>query len=532
MTVRLRLLLSSAFAMLSVLSLAALALSVSLQADRSTRDMVENRFENLWRVNALAQEHWRLLDLAQKTKAQLLLWDEVKKELGESRERLANHWRNVQQQPELAHWYSQVAPEREAVSTFLDLMAEKVDAQSYYEFGRLVDFKLYQHFDPMLSRIDEQAIAEQASARASAAQLLSHLADQRTWLAAGVMMVLAVLLAVMFWLRKAVTVRLGQISEALEDIDRTANLRHKLPEAGHDEVHAVARATNGLISRFRSFVCQVGNETALLQQQAIKLDQQAEVVTAGTDRIQHQIAAAVRSVDVMAASAQTIQRFMDQTRAKVLHAVEGNRQADDILEHAENASQSSVEAITRVVKIMLSLEGSSSRITQVMDVIEAIADQTNLLALNAAIEAARAGEQGRGFSVVADEVRALAKRTADSTSEIREWITELADHVVSVRQSLTVTEQAGESNQKATAALRHYLDTMQDTFLELQVVSDQVSVAVSEQNGEIRRVQEQASALEQGSERLSTTAASTHGIGEQLKTQAASLSKKISEFDA
>ncbi|MCL6416752.1 methyl-accepting chemotaxis protein [Aestuariirhabdus sp. Z084] len=124
---------------------------------------------------------------------------------------------------------------------------------------------------------------------------------------------------------------------------------------------------------------------------------------------------------------------MESSSSEISHNAESTQDAGrKVIQFSQSSQADMNNAVNSMEKLNQSLRQSAQRITTleeqgnnigtVLDVIKSIADQTNLLALNAAIEAARAGEQGRGFAVVADEVRTLAKRTQDSTSEIEEMI--------------------------------------------------------------------------------------------------------------
>ena len=185
------------------------------------------------------------------------------------------------------------------------------------------------------------------------------------------------------------------------------------------------------------------------------------------------------------------------------------RSARELAEQSGGVVQNAVEAMGGITE-------SSTKINDIIGVIDGIAFQTNILALNAAVEAARAGEQGRGFAVVASEVRTLAQRSANAAKEIKQLID---DSTGKVSDGAALAGQAGKTMGEIVASVQRVTDIMAE-----------ISAASQEQASGIDQVNQTITQMDETTQQNAALVEEASAAARAMEEQAAGLAHTVSVF--
>lgn len=250
-----------------------------------------------------------------------------------------------------------------------------------------------------------------------------------------------------------------ELADTIADNDLTKTVTN----TGRDEVSQLVTAMSRMQSALRDTLAQISSSSEQLASSSEELSAVTDDSTRNLRRQNEEIEQAATAVNELTAAIEEVASNASGTAEESHEAESQTRVGLEKVSGTVAAIERLANAIGDTASNMEALASKVSDVGSVLDVIRGIAEQTNLLALNAAIEAARAGEAGRGFAVVADEVRALASRTADSTKEIEtiidavetgtdQAVTAMRDSNTSATDTLEAGRDAGDALQ-AIAAL-------------------------------------------------------------------------------
>lgn len=357
-------------------------------------------------------------------------------------------------------------------------------------------------------------------------------AARLTWLIAGIALVCGLLFAVAgAWFAGLIVKPIRGVASGLEGIAQgEGDLTARLDVKGRDETAQLAGWFNQFLEAIRTLIQRIGQAAGQIHSSSGSATEVSVEMAEVAERQREAVDMVSTAFHEMVATSNEVARSCSQAADS---ADNGQRQAhtgQQQIDAAVNSVGRLSEEIGHSAQAMEQLERDSNDIQSILGTIRSIAEQTNLLALNAAIEAARAGEQGRGFAVVADEVRALAKRTADSTGEIDGLLGNLARRTHQMGKQMHASLEVSQETVVSINEARESFGLIRESVDVIRDMNTQIATAAEEQHQVAEDINRHISQIHGDAQLVASLADSTRQDAQQLTALSQTLNQLVSRF--
>ncbi len=308
------------------------------------------------------------------------------------------------------------------------------------------------------------------------------------------------------------------------------DLTQRLEVKSNDEFGAISTDINHFIEHLQQMITGVKSSCSETNLSVEELGSQNQNNQGLFTSHQAEVDSVVTSINQVSASSEAVASDAQSAADLTEQAKQESEKSKQVVANAMTSMNELLSEVDNTSEAIVAMSEDTQRIESVLHVIGEIAEQTNLLALNAAIEAARAGEQGRGFAVVADEVRALASRTRQSTDEINDMLAKLQAASHSVVSSMDSTKSRCEAASQQTNEVTITLDSMTQFTEDINQLVAQIASSVKEQSTVTELVNQNMVAINEMVQTLVNNGENTIDQTQKLSNQNLSLLSSVDKF--
>ena len=308
------------------------------------------------------------------------------------------------------------------------------------------------------------------------------------------------------------------------------DLSMKLETNAKDEVGRMVNAMSKTVGDLHSIVTNIHAGTGTLSTQSESVAQTADGIHDVSTRLHSSVKDIKQDAEIVSSTTQGAVTELEGAAMKAQESADTSESMAHKINDTAVSFERFQENMEQTAQVTRELSKTADTITDITKTIRDISSQTNLLALNAAIEAARAGEQGRGFAVVADEVRQLASRTEDATSEISGLVETISSSVGNAVHMLEGSVNESRENIERLKAVSDETSLSRDQAVHLRDAMHEVVQMIGEQERAVHGINEAVNSLVDLSSETNSQTELLHGLSGELNGAAADLGHVVDKF--